>query len=48
MYIYTYSCCSVTNSDMSDSLQSRGLQHARFPCPPVSWSLFRFMPIDLV
>ena len=37
--------CSV----MSDSLQPRGLQHARFPCPsPTPGGLLKLMSIELV
>ena len=37
--------CSI----MSDSLQPRGLQHARFPCPsPTPAGLLKLMSIELV
>ena len=32
-------CCSVTNNNMSDSLQPRGLMHANLPCPSLSSGL---------
>ena len=32
-------CCSVTNNNMSDSLQPHGLTHARLPCPLLSSGL---------
>ena len=37
-----------TREVMSDCLWSHGLQHARLPCFSVSWSLFKFMSIELV
>ena len=40
---YQFSC-----SVMSGSLQSHGLQHARFPCPSNSQSLLKLMSIALV
>ena len=33
---------------MSDSLWRHGLQHARLLCPSLSWSLLRFVIIELV
>ena len=33
---------------MSNSLWPHGLQYARLSCPPVTWSLPKLMPIDLV
>ena len=33
---------------MSSSLHHHGLQHARLPCPSLSWSLLRFMSTELV
>ena len=33
---------------MSNSLQPRGLQHTRPPCPSIFWSLPKFMSIELV
>ena len=33
---------------MSDSLRPHGLQHTRVPCPSLSLSLLKLMPIDLV
>ena len=48
-YIYSGDFFSQFSSVVSNSLQSHGLQHSRFPCPsPNSWSLLKLMSIESV
>ena len=50
-YTVFHSCYIITiqfSSVASNSLRPHESQHARPPCPSNSWSLLKFMPIELV
>ena len=42
------SSVQFSSAVVSDSLQTRGLQHARLPCPSPTWSLLKLMSIKSV